>query len=113
MNSTNLEPFEVDVAASAATPCMKSPSTESGPIRVPEKAARAFMDGDKVVVLEKLLTFAEAARLLGISLRQFRRVVDGGKITFVKVSKRSPRIRPSDLRRYISASAVTYNEVHS
>src|SRR5437660_944286 len=42
---------------------------------------------DRTSALETLLTFVEAARVLGISLRQFRRLVDGGKIAFVKVSE--------------------------
>ena len=54
--------------------------------------------------------FADAARALGISLRQFRRLVDDGKIAFVKVSERSPRVRPSELRRYLEASTVRYSE---
>ena len=52
--------------------------------------------------LEELLTLADAAAVLGISLRQFRRLVDGGKIAFVKVSERSPRIRPSELRAVLT-----------
>jgi excisionase family DNA binding protein len=63
--------------------------------------------------LESLLSFAQAARSLGISLRQFRRLVDGGKVAFVKVSERSPRIRPSELQRFLEASAVKYSEVQS
>ena len=59
--------------------------------------------------LEPLLAFGEAARSLGISLRQFRRLVDGGRIAFVKVSERSPRVRPSELRRYLEASTVRYS----
>jgi len=59
--------------------------------------------------LEPLLAFGEAARSLGISLRQFRRLVDGGRIAFVKVSARSPRVRPSELRRYLEASTVRYS----
>jgi excisionase family DNA binding protein len=63
--------------------------------------------------LEELLTLADAAAVLGISLRQFRRLVDGGKIAFVKVSERSPRIRPSELQRFLAASVVQYSEVKS
>ena len=59
--------------------------------------------------LEPLLAFGDAARSLGISLRQFRRLVDGGRIAFVKVSARSPRVRPSELRRYLEASTVRYS----
>jgi excisionase family DNA binding protein len=63
--------------------------------------------------LETLLNFAESARMLGISLRQFRRLVDGGKIAFVKISERSPRVRPSELQRFLAASVVKYSEVQS
>jgi excisionase family DNA binding protein len=63
--------------------------------------------------MESLLTFAEAARVLGISLRQFRRLVDGGRVAFVKVSERTPRVRPSELQRFLDASAVKYSEVQS
>jgi excisionase family DNA binding protein len=51
--------------------------------------------------------------VLGISLRQFRRLVDGGRIAFVKVSERTPRVRPSELQRFLDASAVKYSEVQS
>jgi excisionase family DNA binding protein len=78
-----------------------------------EKMSKAAINRSETVTLEALLNFAEAARLLGISLRQFRRLVDGGKITFVKVSERSPRIRPSELQRYLAASAIKYSEVQS
>lgn len=60
--------------------------------------------------VETLLNFAEAARALGISLRQFRRLVDGGKVAFVRVSTRSPRVRPSELQRFLDASAVIFSE---
>lgn len=60
--------------------------------------------------IETLLSFAEAARALGISLRQFRRLVDGGKVAFVRVSTRSPRVRPSELQRFLDASAVIFSE---
>ena len=63
--------------------------------------------------VEVLLTFADAAVVLGISLRQFRRLVDAGKVAFVKISERSPRVRPSELKRFLDASAVNYSEVQS
>jgi hypothetical protein len=59
--------------------------------------------------LEALLMFADAALSLGISLRQFRRLVDSGKIAFVKVSERVPR----ELQRFLDASMVKYSEVKS
>jgi excisionase family DNA binding protein len=75
----------------------------------------AYRDGTDATVpmpcgLEALMTFDQAAEALGISLRQFRRLVDGGKVAFVKVSERSPRIRPSELQRFLDASAVKYSE---
>lgn len=74
------------------------------------KAARNLVEPGAI---EALLNFADAARTLGISLRQFRRLVDGGKIAFVKVSERAPRVRPSELQRFLTASAVKYSEVQS
>jgi len=75
----------------------------------------AQQDGKYVAVpmltgLEALITFDQAAEALGISLRQFRRLVDSGKVAFVKVSERSPRVRPSELQRFLDASAVKYSE---
>jgi excisionase family DNA binding protein len=76
---------------------------------------KAQRNGNDVAVpmltgLEALMTFDQAAEALGISLRQFRRLVDGGKVAFVKVSERSPRVRPSELQRFLDASAVKYSE---
>jgi excisionase family DNA binding protein len=76
-------------------------------------AARSGNSRSVAAAMETLLTFAEAARVLGISLRQFRRLVDGGRVAFVKVSARTPRIRPSELQRFLEASAVKYSEVQS
>ena len=78
----------------------------------------AQRDGNDMAVpmlpgLEALMTFDQAAEALGISLRQFRRLVDSGKVAFVKVSERSPRVRPSELQRFLDASAVKYSEVQS
>jgi excisionase family DNA binding protein len=78
-----------------------------------EKIPKAATNRSEAMPVEALLNFAEAAKLLGISLRQFRRLVDGGKITFVKVSERSPRVRPSELQRYLEASAIKYSEDQS
>lgn len=75
--------------------------------RTKPKSAKATNSGNAVVI-EALLTFAEAARVLGVSLRQFRRLVDAGRVAFVKVSERSPRVRPSELQRFLDASAVKY-----
>lgn len=77
------------------------------------RKSRASRNVVEVGAVETLLNFAEAARVLGISLRQFRRLVDGGRVAFVKVSERTPRIRPSELQRFLEASAVKYSEVQS
>jgi excisionase family DNA binding protein len=66
--------------------------------------------GPRLGGLEALLTFDQASETLGISLRQFRRLVDSGKVAFVKVSERAPRVRPSELQRFLDASAVKYSE---
>lgn len=55
---------------------------------------------------DKLLTFAEAAGLLSISLRQFRRLIDGGSIAFVQVSPRAPRVRASIIQDFIASATV-------
>lgn len=56
-----------------------------------------------------LLTFAEAADMLRISLRQFRRLVDGGKLTVYPVSKRSPRVLVAEIMRYLDTIAVRHD----
>lgn len=106
----------------AAKPELATPMSVVLPGSVARKGtARRRRNGGEVISLspseparlEALLTFAEAAKALGISLRQFRRLVDGGKVAFVKVSERSPRVRPSELQRFLDASAVKYSEVQS
>jgi excisionase family DNA binding protein len=52
---------------------------------------------------EQLLTFSEAAKLLRVSLRQLRRLVDGGSIAVVRVTERTPRIPPGEIRTFIAA----------
>jgi excisionase family DNA binding protein len=85
---------------------------ESAPPLSTKRKGRAPAGGE-VSGLESLLTFADAALSLGISLRQFRRLVDSGKIAFVKVSERAPRVRPRELQRFLDASMVKYSEVKS
>jgi excisionase family DNA binding protein len=93
--------------SNAGSPGVKTaPRRRGGALGVAPSGAGAGL-------VESLLTFAQAARALGLSLRQFRRLVDGGKIAFVKVSERSPRIRPSELQRFLAASIVKYSEVKS
>lgn len=55
-----------------------------------------------------LLTFPQAAGWLCISLRQFRRLVDAGKLPCVKVSERSPRVRVADLNAYLESVTVKH-----
>lgn len=53
-----------------------------------------------------LLTYGQAATFLRISLRQFRRLVDGGSIPFVQVSERAPRVQLSDIQKFVAAATV-------
>lgn len=112
MNSSRLE-FDVPVASPAAREPVSREARLSAAVPVVVRTPRPVRTTSDVVAVESLCTFAEAARTLGISLRQFRRLVDGGRIAFVKVSERSPRIRPSELQRFLAASVVQYSEVKS
>lgn len=53
-----------------------------------------------------LLKFKDAAGLLVVSLRQFRRLVDSGAIPFVMIGERSPRVKLSDLTAYLETRTV-------
>ena len=55
---------------------------------------------------DQLLTFKEAAMQLCISLRQFRRIVDEGRVAVIKISERTPRVRSSELERFLSSATV-------
>lgn len=55
---------------------------------------------------ESLLTFGEAAKLLNVSLRQFRRLVDSGKIPIVGVSERAPRVSPTAMQEFVAKATV-------
>lgn len=112
MNSSQLE-FDVPVASLAARERVSREARLSAAVPVVVRTLRPVLTTSDVGAVESLCTFAEAARTLGISLRQFRRLVDGGRIAFVKVSERSPRIRPSELQRFLAASVVQYSEVKS
>lgn len=61
---------------------------------------------------ELLLTFADAARVLSVSLRQLRRIVDDGRLSIVRVSERTPRVKLSDIREFISAATVKGQTSH-
>ena len=101
-------------AASAGQVCPReSHRDEIGSRAGATEKPKTKRNAGEVGAVEMLLNFAEAARVLGISLRQFRRLVDGGRVAFVKVSERTPRIRPSELQRFLEASAVKYSEVQS
>lgn len=112
MNSSQLE-FDVPADSPAARECVSREARRSAALPVVVRAPRPVRTTSDVGAVESLCTFAEAARTLGISLRQFRRLVDGGRIAFVKVSEPSPRIRPSELQRFLAASVVQYSEVKS
>jgi excisionase family DNA binding protein len=103
-------PEGVDVPAVETT---RRDDTESTSPLNTNRNRRAAVAAGEVSGLEALLTFADAALSLGISLRQFRRLVDNGKIAFVKVSERAPRVRPRELQRFLDASMVKYSEVKS
>ena len=52
--------------------------------------------------IEPLLTVAEAAGILKCSLKTIRRRIDGGDLAVVRDGKLI-RVRPEDLRRYITS----------
>lgn len=56
--------------------------------------------------IESLLTFTQASKLLNVSIRQVYRLIADGKFPVVMVSKRSPRIRPSDLQQYLESRTI-------
>jgi excisionase family DNA binding protein len=133
MNTTTVSQLELrgmvaggDARAETATPAsgtgearamlVEADGARSGGIGSCANASekvRATRNAGEAGAVETLLNFTEAARVLGISLRQFRRLVDSGRVAFVKVSERTPRIRPSELQRFLEASAVKYSEVQS
>jgi excisionase family DNA binding protein len=100
------------VAAPAVETTRHDGGDAASPLNTNRKRHAVAVAGE-VSGLEALLTFSNAALSLGISLRQFRRLVDSGKIAFVKVSERAPRVRPRELQRFLDASIVKYSEVKS
>jgi excisionase family DNA binding protein len=60
---------------------------------------------------DSLLKFKDAAGLLVVSLRQFRRIVDGGDIPFVMIGERSPRVKRSDLTAYLEMRTVRRSQL--
>lgn len=57
-----------------------------------------------------LLTTARAAAVLGISLRQLRRIIARGEIQVVRVSERTIRVRPEELTEFIASRSKRYAE---
>ena len=54
--------------------------------------------------MSPLLSLAEAAKVLKVSLRQVRRYVDEGRLPVCRISERTVRIRQEDLCALVSAS---------
>ena len=109
----NLAPADGGAASAGRVCPRETHRDEIGSRASATEKSKAKRNAGEAGTVEALLNFAEAARVLGISLRQFRRLVDGGRVAFVKVSERTPRIRPSELHRFLEASAVKYSEVQS
>jgi excisionase family DNA binding protein len=57
---------------------------------------------------EPMLTLSATAKFLCVSLRQVYRLIADGKLPVVMVSTRSPRLRPSDLRKYLESCTVQH-----
>ena len=54
--------------------------------------------------MEHLLTYGEAAEVLGMHKETVAVLVRAGKIKHIQTTKRSVRIDPEDLREYIKSS---------
>ena len=59
--------------------------------------------------MQPLLTLKQTAEHLQLSLRQVRRLVDGGRIPVVKISERSPRVRMEDLTAFLASVMVRHS----
>lgn len=53
---------------------------------------------------DRLLTLADVADFLAVSLSTVRRLVRDGNLPAVRVGQRSIRVRPEDLEAYLQAS---------
>lgn len=117
LNSDRMNSSQLDLDGPVAPPAARERVSREArlPAAVPVvvRAPRPVRTTSEVGAVEPPCTFAEAAHTLGISLRQFRRLVDAGRIAFVKVRERSPRIRPSELHRFLAAPVVQHSEVKS
>jgi excisionase family DNA binding protein len=56
--------------------------------------------------MNPLLSLDEVSKLLGVSLRQVRRYVDGGKLPVCRISERTVRIRPEDLASFVQGATT-------
>jgi excisionase family DNA binding protein len=64
--------------------------------------------------IDPALTYAEAAKYVNLSLRQFRRVfIDSGVLPIVRVSERRPRVRLSDLNTCLKSRTANFAPVES
>jgi excisionase family DNA binding protein len=68
------------------------------------------MKNDSDAAIEPLLTFKQAADFWGISLRQFYRIVADGGVSVVRIGERSPRVSPSEIRRYLECHTENYGK---
>jgi len=53
--------------------------------------------------VERLLTAADVAEILRLSVRTVRRLIDEDKLPIVRIGRRV-RVRPEDLRSFLDAS---------
>ena len=58
--------------------------------------------------IDALLTLKQVSSFLGVSTRQVYRLIAEGKIPVLKVGKRSPRVRPSDIEKYLESCTVQH-----
>ncbi|WP_409146576.1 helix-turn-helix transcriptional regulator [Pseudoxanthobacter sp. M-2] len=72
----------------------------------------AHDDGDALATLRQgrslaePLSYRDGARLAGVSLRTFRRIVARGEIPAIKVSPRRVVFRPDDIRAHLERCQV-------
>jgi len=55
--------------------------------------------------LEPLLSIAQTAEVLNVSPKTVHRIIDGGKLPFIRMGK-VIRIRPDDLRAYVARCRI-------
>lgn len=73
--------------------------------------ARSFLSRDTVfrilILMEPLLTAAEAAKMLKVSVSTLQRVTASGSLHPIRVSKRCVRYSPHDLEAFVRAAPPT------